>query len=303
MKYALLLFCAVVAAAQQMPLPWTRVLDVETPLLSGNDVTIAQNLLNRAALTVPLQCDGTYGDATADAVKQFQAIAFGSGASVTGVLDSDSAQKLLDMYSTDGVVDDGASAGSLGYKYKFHIPVHQNRSIETTGTLFDTNNKVLHTFTVRNHGLRDDDGSYPWPDFGSTPGDYGLNEFSSSGNTPTGVVEVDLNSPEPDPQVYGPWPVNRVVRGLKGNAAFLQPNIRDGILMHTGNWTTEDHGEFDPLTMTMPNSNGCMHIHPSDIERIYKKLVSIGVTVNDNTFSGKDYPYAPQGVAFIVQQD
>ncbi len=42
----------------------------------------------------------------------------------------------------------------------------------------------------------------------------------------TGLVEMDLNSPEPDPASYGPWPVNRFVHGLDGNAAlrkFLHP--------------------------------------------------------------------------------
>jgi hypothetical protein len=34
----------------------------------------------------------------------------------------------------------------------------------------------------------------------------------------TGLVEIDLNSAEPNASVYGPWPVNRVVRGLDGNA-------------------------------------------------------------------------------------
>ena len=34
----------------------------------------------------------------------------------------------------------------------------------------------------------------PWPDFGD--GDYGLNELSSNGNTPTGLATIDLNSPE-----------------------------------------------------------------------------------------------------------
>ena len=51
----------------------------------------------------------------------------------------------------------------------------------------------------------------------------------------TGVLEIDLNSPEPDPDLYGPWPVNRVVRGLEGNGQFLLPYIRDGLLIHTGN--------------------------------------------------------------------
>ena len=48
--------------------------------------------------------------------------------------------------------------------------------------------------------------SNPWPDFGN--GDVGLNEFTTNGNSVTGLIEVDLNSPEPDPDLYGPWPGN-----------------------------------------------------------------------------------------------
>ena len=49
----------------------------------------------------------------------------------------------------------------------------------------------------------------------------------------------------------------------------------------------------------MPNSAGCVHAHPNTIETVYKTLVSLGVTVNDNTFSGKNYPYKPQGIAVV----
>jgi hypothetical protein len=49
----------------------------------------------------------------------------------------------------------------------------------------------------------------------------------------------------------------------------------------------------------MPNSSGCIHAHPSDVERIYKELTARGVIVHDNPFSGKNYPYTPQGVGVI----
>ena len=49
--------------------------------------------------------------------------------------------------------------------------------------------------------------------------------FFLPGNTVTGLIEVDLNSPEPNPQAYGPWPVNRFVHGLDGNALICKcPN-------------------------------------------------------------------------------
>lgn len=139
----------------------------------------------------------------------------------------------IELHSADGVKDSGFTAASRGYLYKFFIPVYTNRSIESSGSLYDAQNNLIMTFPVRTHGHRDEGSpSAPWPDFGN--GDYGLNQFTSNGATTTGLVEMDLNSPEPDPAMYGPWPVNRVVRGLEGNAAFLLPYIRDGQLIHTG---------------------------------------------------------------------
>ena len=300
MKILLLLLVSVLlVCSTSMPLPWNRELQLTEPPMSGNDVLIAQQLLNRAPSTQnSLKVDGIYGEATTASVEKLQEA---STLSKSGTFDSETAQFVLDKFSNDGVVDNGNSASSLGYKYKVHVPVYTNRSVETKATLFDADNNVLHTFTVRAHGKRDDNGDYGWPDFGSEPGDNGLNQFSSSGDTVTGVMELDLNSPEPSAQTYGPWPVNRVVRGLQGNAGFMLPMIRDGILIHTGNWTTAEHGTWNP-TMDMPNSSGCLHAHPKDIERIYKELVKIGVTVNDNPFSGKDYPYQPQGVLVVEWQ-
>lgn len=51
--------------------------------------------------------------------------------------------------------------------------------------------------------------------------------------------------------------------------------------------------------MDMPNSSGCIHAHPEDINAIYNILVNLGVKVNPNTYSGKNYPYKPQGVGVI----
>lgn len=97
---------------------------------------------------------------------------------------------------------------------------------------FSSNSIVLFCyFSHRAHG-HDCCSSSMWPDYNNS-GD-GLNMLSPDGNTPTGLMEFDLNTPEPDPKSYGPYPVNRAVNGLKGNAAFLIPNIRNGILMHTG---------------------------------------------------------------------
>ena len=139
----------------------------------------------------------------------------------TGVMDEETATVLLDLHSADNVKDSGFTAASMGYLYKIFIPVYTNRSVESSATLYDAYNNVVMTFPARTHGHIDETytGNY---------GDVGLNQFTTNGNTITGLVELDLNSPEPDPELYGPWPVNRIVRGLDGNAKFMLPYIRDG---------------------------------------------------------------------------
>lgn len=244
-----LLACGVAAA--DMPLPWTTALSLGS---TGSDVLIAQNLLVRDPSVLNLNIDGTFGPAMAQAVAAYQTA---HSIASSGVFDACTAQSVLDLWSRDGVTDTGFSAKSMGYKYKLHVPVHSNRSIETIATLFDGDNTVMLQFTVRSHGYRNDGQGRPWPDFSN---DIGLNQFTSNGATVTGVIEIDLNTPEPDPKLYGPWPVNRLVRGLAGNAKWLLPTIRDGQLLHTGKWSTPDR----PWTPTdpMPNSEGCIHAHP-----------------------------------------
>lgn len=178
-----------------MPSPFTRVLKLTNPPMSGNDVLIAQTLLQRdAAVPSAFVASGVYTSESVEAASKFQAA---NGLKTSGDIDSASAQALLDLHSADGIKDSGFSAGSMGYLYKFHIPVHNNRSLETTATLFDKDNNVLLKFVARTHGHRGDGTTQSWPDFGD--GDVGLNQFTSSGNTVTGIVEMDLNSPEPDP--------------------------------------------------------------------------------------------------------
>ena len=64
---------------------------------------------------------------------------------------------------------------------------------------------------------------------------------------------MDLNSPEPasSEAFYGPYPVNRVVAGLRGNMGLLLSTnaseaIRSGILLHTGEWANATDGAWDP---------------------------------------------------------
>ena len=276
--------------SSSMPLPFTRELYLTSPQMTGNDVYIAQSLLIRDDAVDNISTDGIFGQKTEDATKAFQGA---HSLEKSGVIDEETAQLLLDLHMADGYKDSGFTAASMGYMYKLHVPVYYNRSVETKATLYDDSNNVLLQFTVRAHGHRDDGSSAPWPDFGN--GDVGLNEFTGSGNTVTGLWEIDLNSPEPDPDLYGPWPVNRFVRGLDGNALVLAPSIRDGILLHTGNWAEAGWTPDE----TMPNSAGCLHGHPTDVEKVYELLVDLGVTINDNPFSGKNYPYKPQGVAVV----
>lgn len=81
----------------------------------------------------------------------------------------------------------------------------------------------------------------------------------------------------------------------------MVPSIRDGLLLHTGNWTTEDVDWNN--SVDMPNSSGCVHGHPDDVEKIYNILLSLGVVVHDNPYSGKNYPYKCQGIAVVEQMD
>jgi hypothetical protein len=301
-----MLFAAILAAllgclaTASMPLPWTHELtyDSNSAVMEGTDVQIAQYLLKRGAYLV--EVNGKFDAVTQAGVTAFQKANVDTIQTYTlGVFGENTATALLKLYSADGYKDDGIPAGKISpqYLYKLHVPVHVNRSIETKATLFDAYNKVLHTFVVRAHGHRDNDvGTLPWPDFGD--GDIGLSQFAGSGDTTTGLIEVDLNTAEPDPVLYGPWPINRLVRGLEGNAKFLLPNIRDGQLLHTGNWSTDATGPWLP-SMPMPNSSGCLHAHPEDIQRVYQLLLGLGVQVRQNPFSGKNYPYSPQGLCSI----
>ena len=198
--------------------------------LAGADVIILQNLIVRSPYVSPIAFDGQYGDETGQAVSQFRV---GNGMSKSTYFDSEVALLLLKLHSQDGYKDDGTIPP--GYLYKLYVPVRLNRSIETTASLFDSKMNLLHNFTVRTHG-QNIDGT-----------DVALNMFSSDGVTPTGLAEFDLNSPEDDPKSFGPYPVNRFVRGLKGNCGIfanyespgtdnttLISDIRDGILLHTG---------------------------------------------------------------------
>lgn len=213
-----------------MPLPFTRELRNG---MSGKDVIIAQNFLARTPM-VSLQVTGAFDSATENAVYAFQNT---YSLPQTGVIDDATAAALLDNNAygmletrfllipllvmklsrffntnrrrivslTDGYKDPLVFPLPKQYLYKVYIPVHQDRSIETNATLFSQNGTVLLRFVVRCHGQNDANGVQ-------------YNMFSPNGVTPTGLTEFDLNSPETDPIPYGPYPVNRAVKGLVGNS-------------------------------------------------------------------------------------
>ena len=305
------------------PAPFTRQLHFPSdPPLRGRDVTVLQQLLRRipgkCALACGCGCSHTYDEATSNAIACYTN-------SSSGVFDEALAHKVLAELSSDGWTDDGTPANASGHLYKISIPVHRNRSIETTATLFDEHNGELLRFRVRAHGIDADASGMPisgrrWPDLrddgcpdgAAAQGCVGLNAFSSDGNTPTGLSEIDLNSPEDVPRLYGPWPVNRFVRGISGNAQFLlspggcagtsseseTPPLRSGILLHTGAWA--NHSSWTP-GQPMPNSDGCVHAYPDAIKDIWQKLVAIGVKVRPNSAGRLPYPHVPQGLVAVYE--
>ncbi len=191
------------------PAPFSRALQFvpgQSWQANGSDVIIAQNLLRRSPFARPTApcCSGIYDADTAAVVAAVQA-GGGMKPAAPGVLDVATAAHLLQYHAYDGYVDNGRSAGAQGYLFKILVPVHANRSIETTATLLDQHGAVLMTFPARAHGIDVlPDGQpdpRPWPDYDSDNG--GLNQFSSSGATPTGLSQADLNTPEDDPKSFG----------------------------------------------------------------------------------------------------
>jgi hypothetical protein len=300
MKASLLLIaaasCVVGSLGSSMPLPWTAPLTLGA---SGTSVFLLQTLLQRQPGFSSLPVTSTFDQATANAVKRVQ---LANALAPTGVLDAGTASAVLDTLAADSYRDDGEPPSSSGKMFKLLFNVPRNRSVEAWGSLIGGNGTVLHQFTARLHGVdaqfgENDDydtGCPPsvWPAFTDTPG---LNEFSPCGNTPTGLSLADLNSPEDDPKTYGPYPVVRMVQGVVGNSAALVPGIRDGILVHTGEWPGWNPPE------PMPNSEGCIHVHPQDLDTITHLLVDIGVQIRNNTNGKLPYPYTPQGYISVVQ--
>ena len=276
-----------------MPGPFTRKLMVEDPMIFGKDVVILQNLLQRfpGLRTCPttLKITAQYDQGTADAVSSFQAA---NNVNATGIFDDQTAHLLLDKCLSDGFKD--MKTPLMGYKFKLYVPVFKDRNRETNATLYDADGLERFKFRIRAHGALDKSGN-------------AINQLTTNGNTPTGLMTFDLNSPVPEPyrKSFGPYPVLRCVRGLKGNAAIgdglghtLHGTYRSGILLHTGEWQ-----DWDP-SKNMPNSLGCMKCHPEDQKKIVEILTNkLNVTVRHNPLGKQPYPYVPQGLIAIEQQD
>ena len=280
--------------------PFTRPLSLALGS-EGPDVLFLQRLLSARAAGV---CGAAWGPpaparfdaATAACLSSWQAAALpGLPPAARGALDAATAAAALRELGPDGYVDDGAAPESAGYAYKVHIALPSaNRSVEAVATLIAANGSALFSFTARLHGAE----GYPvpsWPSWNNS--DSGLTEFAGDGATPTGLAEFDLNSPETNASEFGPFPINRAVRGLKGNWAVLSVNdastLRSGILLHTGEWP----GWAPPSPM--PNSLGCIHAWPDSIERVWKTLVALGVEVRPNNNGALPYPYKPQGLLSV----
>lgn len=281
-----------------MPSPFT------TPLKRGDatqKVALLQVLLSRAvvnASSLGENASGSFDAATGVALRSFQR---SRSLTPSGILGRASALALIAAAGDDGYVDDGASAASYGaqYLYKILLPLHRNRSIETNATLLDAQNKVIFSFRTRAKGhVADGCGvrmNEQWPSYNNTG--EGLNMWSSDGMTPTGLFEIDPQTPEGNATLYGPYPVTRFVRGLRGNAAVLLPHHRNGILLHTGEWSGWTPSE------DMPDSAGCVHTLPEMVKRIWKTAVALGAVVRKNTNGALPYPYTPQAVASVFLID
>jgi hypothetical protein len=268
--------------------PFSRALSVQSPLMRGKDVVLLQQLLARFSdPPSPVTDLSAFTNATESWVAKFQA-ALGGTPDPVGVAGASTTAAVLARLNRDYYSPSFGPGHPLpsGFKYAVLVPVLANRSVETMASLLDADGNVNFTFRVRAHGH----------DFPAGSGQQ-LNQFGSSGATPTGLSMFDLNSPESNPKLYGPYPVNRATVGLEGNAALLLPTMRNGILMHTGEWPGWQPG--DPF----PNSAGCIHAAPASIERVWKTLVDWGVKVMPNTNGVLPYPYNAQGLLAVYEVD
>ena len=192
---------------------------------TGRDVLVLNRLLAARALewcfANPPISSSIFDMVTKSCLSLFQDAKV-KGFTQRGIFDAITAFTILEQLGKDSYVDSGIPPFELGYLYKVLVKLPStNRSVEATAYLIASNGTELFNFTVRLHGAE----NYPvpdWPSYNNT--DSGLSEFASDGATPTGLAEFDLNSPESNTSEFGPFPINRAVRGLEGNWAILSTN-------------------------------------------------------------------------------
>lgn len=286
-----LVLCVVLLVAAlhaAFPNPFHRRLDIQDPPLEGKDVLILQRLLLRPLPSLAVPIHGQFDNETSRAVRYYKSTIKHCGEDPG--FDACTAQQLLKDGLYDGYKDSGVMPAWA--KYKIYIPVYRNRSVEVIAKLYDQHHHCIRNFTVLAHGQNDASGK-------------AINQLSRDGSTPSGLMAIDLQTKEPDPKDFGPYPINRAIYGLAGNA-FAIPGIRSGILVHTGCWCeTEKRVDSDEdwcpckQPAVIPNSHGCVHAWPEDINGIYHQLVEMGVEVRPNSFGKQPYPYQPQGIMSI----
>jgi hypothetical protein len=172
------------AAVNDVPFPFTRVLSLGD---TGNDVWVLQGLLRRS--TLDLELTGKFDRPTAEALVNFQTAHHMPG---TGTLEAEDARRVLFELSHDSWVDPMLpSDGS--WQYKIAVTITPNRALESRGLLLDGKNTILHSFPVRLHGHSIPATKEDWPAFDSES--VGVNQFTSNGNTPTGLGWLDFNTP------------------------------------------------------------------------------------------------------------
>jgi len=291
-------FNLLVLSSSLLPLPFIRplVLNPVNPVC-GHDVAIAQNLLIRSIyVSINITLNGCFDLYSSQAVTEFQQ-GNNLNVPVLGLFDLEfTAPLLISLHLYDKYSDDGLFPENI--LYKVHVQVYEDRTIETIAQLSialtpQLKPSLFYYYIVRTQGVITNNPIQR------------LNQLTSDGETPTGLVTFDLNSPESDPVSFGPYPINRAVFGLKGNAAIHYINntdntynpflsaIRSGILQHTGEWPN-----WNP-SMPMPNSHGCIHAHPQAINTIYKLLNMSGVIMHKNPDGIWPYPYKTQGLLSV----
>jgi peptidoglycan hydrolase-like protein with peptidoglycan-binding domain len=152
----------VVTASVAFPPPFTRDLQSQ---MQGNDVFILQNLLNNPPFHSNLNASAVYDTATVLSVRQFQQQ---EGLNVDGIAGVLTQAAVLTKQGADGYRNTNETAAARGYLYKIVVPVHRNRSVETTAHLEAGNGTVLATFQVRAHGYNDCQCNDDWPNFNNT---------------------------------------------------------------------------------------------------------------------------------------